>query len=114
MIHLERPQGGERAALAPQKLAEKGDAMKEKIVLGLSGGVDSPWRPGFQERYEVTGLYLDIGLGGTGRRTPPPWRSGWAFSETAKGYPGRAGAEVCAFFAAEYLGGHFAPAPTTR
>ncbi|UQT50634.1 tRNA 2-thiouridine(34) synthase MnmA [Flavonifractor plautii] len=54
--------------------------MKEKIVLGLSGGVDSAVAARLlQERYEVTGLYLDIGLGGTGRRTPPPWRSGWAF-----------------------------------
>ena len=41
--------------------------MKEKIVLGLSGGVDSAVAARLlQERYEVTGLYLDIGLGGTG------------------------------------------------
>ena len=41
--------------------------MKEKIVLGLSGGVDSAVAARLlQERYDVTGLYLDIGLGGTG------------------------------------------------
>ena len=35
--------------------------MKEKIVLGLSGGVDSAVAARLlQERYEVTGLYLDI------------------------------------------------------
>lgn len=53
--------------------------MGEKIVLGLSGGVDSAVAAKLlQEHYDVTGLYLDIGLGGAGRRTPPPWRSGWA------------------------------------
>ena len=37
--------------------------MREKIVLGLSGGVDSAVAARLlQERYEVTGLYLDIGL----------------------------------------------------
>ena len=41
--------------------------MKEKIVLGLSGGVDSAVAARLlQERYDVTGLYLDIDLGGTG------------------------------------------------
>ena len=41
--------------------------MKEKIVLGLSGGVDSAVAARLlQERYDVTGLYLDIALGGTG------------------------------------------------
>ena len=34
--------------------------MKEKIVLGLSGGVDSAVAARLlQERYEVTGLYLE-------------------------------------------------------
>ena len=56
--------------------------MKEKIVLGLSGGVDSAVaaRLLLQERYEVTGLYLDIGLGGYGgggrrRRGGRAWAS---------------------------------------
>ena len=42
--------------------------MKEKIVLGLSGGVDSAVSATLlkEQGFAVTGLYLDIGLGGTG------------------------------------------------
>ena len=55
--------------------------MKEKIVLGLSGGVDSAVAaPALTGAVSGHRPQLDIGLGGTGgRRTPPPWRSGWAF-----------------------------------
>ena len=58
--------------------------MGEKIVLGLSGGVDSAVAAKLlQEHYDVTGLYLDIGLGGSGsadaaavaERLGIPWRS---------------------------------------
>ena len=40
----------------------------EKIVLGLSGGVDSAVAASLlkEQGFAVTGLYLDIGLGGTG------------------------------------------------
>lgn len=38
---------------------------KPKVVLGLSGGVDSAVAAELLSRdYEVHGLYLDIGLGG--------------------------------------------------
>ena len=41
--------------------------MGEKIVLGLSGGVDSAVAAKLlQEHYDVTGLYLDIRLGESG------------------------------------------------
>ena len=41
--------------------------MKQPVVLGLSGGVDSAVAAKLlQEHYDVTGLYLDIGLGGSG------------------------------------------------
>ena len=42
--------------------------MKEQIVLGLSGGVDSAVAAQLllDQGYAVTGCYLDIGLGGTG------------------------------------------------
>ena len=40
----------------------------EKIVLGLSGGVDSAVAASLlkEHGFAVTGLYLDIGLGGAG------------------------------------------------
>ena len=41
--------------------------MKEKVVLGLSGGVDSAVAARLLlQDYEVYCLYLDIGLGGSG------------------------------------------------
>ena len=39
--------------------------MREKLVLGLSGGVDSAVAARLlMEQYDVTCLWLDIGLGG--------------------------------------------------
>ena len=42
--------------------------MRERVVLGLSGGVDSAvaGRLLLEQGYDVLGLYLDIGAGGTG------------------------------------------------
>ena len=43
--------------------------MREKLVLGLSGGVDSAVAARLlMEQYDVTCLWLDIGLGGRGGR----------------------------------------------
>ena len=42
--------------------------MQKSVVLGLSGGVDSAVAASLllEQGFAVTGLYLDIGLGGTG------------------------------------------------
>lgn len=88
--------------------------MKEKIVLGLSGGVDSAVAARLlQERYEVTGLYLDIGLGGTGaadaaavaERLGIPFETADIRAELER--------EVCAPFAADYRAGR-TPLPCAR
>ena len=88
--------------------------MKEKIVLGLSGGVDSAVAARLlQERYDVTGLYLDIGLGGTGaadaaavaERLGIPFETADIRAELER--------EVCAPFAADYRAGR-TPLPCAR
>ena len=81
--------------------------MKQPVVLGLSGGVDSAVAATLLARqgFAVTGLYLDIGLGGSG-------------AEDAAAVAGRLGIpleiadirpqlerEVCAPFAAAYRAG---------
>ena len=87
--------------------------MKEKIVLGLSGGVDSAVAARLlQERYEVTGLYLDIGLGGTGAADAAAVAGAAGHSLRDGRHPGRAGAGGVRPFAADYRAGRTpCPAP---
>ena len=79
---------------------------KPKAVLGLSGGVDSAVAAELLSRdYEVHGLYLDIGLGGTGkadaaavaRRLGIPFHTADIRQALEQ--------QVCAPFAAGYLAG---------
>ena len=80
----------------------------EPIVLGLSGGVDSAvaGRLLLEQGFAVTGLYLDIGLGDSGRADA-------ASVAQRLGIPLRGGGtsraqlelEVCAPFAASYQAG---------
>ena len=79
---------------------------KPKVVLGLSGGVDSAVAAQLLSRdYEVHGLYLDIGLGGTGQadaaavaaRLGIPFHTADIRQELEK--------QVCGPFAAGYLAG---------
>ena len=79
---------------------------KPKVVLGLSGGVDSAVAAELLSRdYEVHGLYLDIGLGGTGkadaaavaRRLGIPFHTADIRQALEQ--------QVCAPFAAGYLAG---------
>ena len=83
-------------------------------MLGLSGRVDSAVAARLlQERYEVTGLYLDIGLGGTGaadaaavaERLGIPFETADIRAELER--------EVCAPFAADYRAGR-TPLPCAR
>ena len=88
--------------------------MKEKIVLGLSGGVDSAVAARLlQERYDVTGLYLDIGLGGTGRADARAVAEGLGLPFEAVDIRAALEAEVCAPFAADYRAGR-TPLPCAR
>lgn len=78
--------------------------MKEKLVLGLSGGVDSAVAARLLARdYDVTCLWLDIGLGGeedtaaVARSLDLPFRKGDIRPALER--------EVCAPFAAAYQAG---------
>ena len=66
--------------------------MGEKIVLGLSGGVDSAVAAKLlQEHYDVTGLYLDIGLGGSGAADAAAVAERLGIPLGDRGHPGAAG-----------------------
>ena len=87
---------------------------KPKVVLGLSGGVDSAVAAQLLSRdYEVHGLYLDIGLGGTGqadaaavaRRLGIPFHTADIRQQLEQ--------QVCGPFAADYLAGR-TPLPCAR
>lgn len=79
--------------------------MREKLVLGLSGGVDSAVAARLlMETYDVTCLWLDIGLGGGEDAAAVATELDLPF-ETADIRP-QLEREVCAPFAAGYLAGH--------
>ena len=88
--------------------------MREKVVLGLSGGVDSAVAAGLlSKEYEVYCVYLDIGLGGTGRADARAVAEGLGLPFEAVDIRAALEAEVCAPFAADYLAGR-TPLPCAR
>lgn len=89
--------------------------MKEKIVLGLSGGVDSAVtaRLLLQQEYEVTGVYLDIGVGGSGADDAAAVAKTLNIPLVVRSIADELECHVCKPFAEDYLAGR-TPLPCAR
>ena len=88
--------------------------MREKVVLGLSGGVDSAVAAGLlSKNYEVYCVYLDIGLGGSGGDDARAVAARLGLPFEAVDIREALEENVCAPFAAEYLAGR-TPLPCAR
>ena len=88
--------------------------MREKVVLGLSGGVDSAVAARLlMEHYEVHCLYLDIGLGGPGEADAAAVAAALGLPFESVPIGAELEREVCAPFAADYLAGR-TPLPCAR
>ena len=89
--------------------------MKQTVVLGLSGGVDSAAAALLLNRagYAVVGCYLDIGLGDSGAEDAAAVAERLSIPLEIVPIGGALEAQVCAPFAAEYLAGR-TPLPCAR
>ena len=80
--------------------------MKEKVVLGLSGGVDSAVAARLLlQDYEVYCLYLDIGLGGSGAADAAAVAASLNLPFATADIRQALEEHVCAPFTADYLAG---------
>ena len=88
--------------------------MRERVVLGLSGGVDSAVAARLLLRdYDVSGVYLDIGLGGTGAADAAAVAETLGIPIEVADIRAELEREVCAPFTADYLAGR-TPLPCAR
>lgn len=89
--------------------------MDKRVVLGLSGGVDSAVtaRLLLEQGYEVTGVYLDIGVGGSGAEDAKSVADSLNIPFAVRSIAEELECHVCAPFAQDYLSGR-TPLPCAR
>lgn len=80
--------------------------MRQKVVLGLSGGVDSAVAAGLlAAEYEVHCVFLDIGLGGSAAQDAAAVADRWGLPFQVRDIRAPLEERVCTPFAAGYLAG---------
>ena len=89
--------------------------MDKRIVLGLSGGVDSAVtaRLLLEQGYEVTGVYLDIGASGSGAEDAAAVAASLGMPFAVRSIKDELECHVCKPFAEDYLAGR-TPLPCAR